>query len=157
MKLNPFPLIQILIPVAVVIAAITFALFWRKARTQAAPTPAAATDKKSWFAVGIALKNEDAPCFKRVYSATLDDRCTIEVTIKQWYRLGLFKSGELRQPNRRYVSFDPDAIADKIIDPVLVPLVEKAVAHIYAIDDEFRKSNPDQFTDESGAVWKRIP
>lgn len=64
-------------------------------------------------------------------------------------------SGELTQPNGRWVHFDPERIADKIIDPLLVPLVEKAVRAVFALDKAFMDSRPDRFTDEKDRVWVR--
>lgn len=95
----------------------------------------------------------DRPQFKRQYSATLSERGSIAVTMKTF--LGRTSSGELKQPNGRWVYFDPDNIADRIIDRDLVKLVEQAVAQIYELDRQFIAANPRSFTDDSGVVWSR--
>jgi hypothetical protein len=100
----------------------------------------------------------DIPEFKRVYSAKLagtDRHCTLKVTMRTW-SLGLSKSAELTQDNGRWVSFDPDNIAEKILDRALVPLIQQYVDEIYSLDEGFRKSDPAQFIDERGVAWRRV-
>lgn len=99
---------------------------------------------------------EDRPMFGREYSMPLDHR-SVKVTARSSSGLGRWLSGELTQSNGRWVLFDPDAIADKILDPALVPLVEKACREIMAIDDEFMASRPRSFVDEGGVTWVRQP
>lgn len=109
--------------------------------------------------ITIKDKPDDVPEFRRTYIKTLDSRAVIEVDIRERYGsftgTWLSKSGTLTQPDRRYVWFDPERIADKIIDPLLVPLVEQAVREIFAIDDAWRASKPRTFKDERGTVWTR--
>lgn len=96
----------------------------------------------------------DRPEFKRTYTAKLDNRCSIKLEIRTGYG-DRYKSGELTQPDGRYVLFDPERVADKIIDPTLVPLVEDACREILTLDREYVASNPDRFTDEGGHIWVR--
>lgn len=98
---------------------------------------------------------EDAPRFERTYRQKLDNRASIEITIKTYDPERLMKSGTLTQPNGKRVFFEPDAIADRIIDPVLVPLVQKAVDEIFKLDSVYRKPLPDRYTDKSGTIWCR--
>lgn len=99
---------------------------------------------------------EDRPTFRRVYTCKLDGRATIKITMKTYtFGSGRFKSGELTQPNGRWVTFDPDAIADKILDPALVPLVEKACDQIARLDAAFMAMNPSEYTDDQGHIWRR--
>lgn len=104
----------------------------------------------------IALKEipEDVPAFKREYTARLDHRAVIKIDARTWSR-GRRYGGELSQPNGRWVLFDPERIADKILDPALVPLVERAVREIVAMDEAYMATNPDRFTDEKRQVWVR--
>lgn len=97
----------------------------------------------------------DRPKFERVYTSRLDDRASVKVSIKFSYSGGLSKSGELTQPNGRWVLFDPDAIADKILDPALVPLVRGFVDEIYAADRAYRNGGLAEFIDEAGVKWRR--
>lgn len=111
--------------------------------------------------VGIApditeeLEREDYPVFRRIYRSKIDDRC--RVTIKA--RTTMFRErdldGELTQTNGRWVLFDPRAIADKILDPVLVPKIQAVVDRVRIIDAEFLRSGTSEFTDRGGARWVR--
>ena len=96
---------------------------------------------------------EEVPQFARVYRKQLDNSA-LKVTIKTYDGM-LMKSGELTQENGRWMLFDPDAVADKILDSHLVPLVQAAVDQIAQIDKLFRESPPDTYLDESGTQWRR--
>jgi hypothetical protein len=85
--------------------------------------PFATAQPEETRAITVKDIRADAPKFARSYTVKLDDRATLRVTIKSF--LGRYSSGELTQPNGRWVFFDPDRIADKILDPVLLPLVER--------------------------------
>lgn len=104
---------------------------------------------------GIEYSNvrEDVPEWGRVYRAKLDNRCQIEVTI--WDFLGRRSGATLTQPNGNSISFDIDRVADKIIDPILVPLVERAVSEIKSLDKQYIHSDRSQFIDENGDEWMR--
>ena len=95
------------------------------------------------------------PEFKREYRKSLSDGRMITITMRSWLFGGRRSNGELTQANGRWVLFDIDRIADKIIDPQLVPLVEEAVRQIVAIDNEYMKSSPSEFTDSKGQHWVR--
>lgn len=99
---------------------------------------------------------EYVPRFKRVYSARINERATIKIEIYSANGLGRMKSGELTQPNGRWVLFDPDAIANQILDPILVPLVQRYVDAVYTLDKQFLSSDPGYFTDERGVKWQRV-
>jgi hypothetical protein len=106
---------------------------------------------------GISVENirEDVPKFERVYTARLDASATIKVTIRRsWGGSDLYKTGELTQPNGRWVLFDPNAIADKILDPALVPLVQKCVDEIYGLDRAYRSPEPSEFLDKRGVHYR---
>lgn len=101
----------------------------------------------------IELRREDAPAFRRTYTKRLDSRAVIEVEYRTGY--GRRSYGELTQPGGAHIYFDPDNVADKIIDPTLVPLVEATCEDIAKLDAAFIDSKPSQFTDENGTIWKR--
>lgn len=108
-------------------------------------------------ASGISIENVhgDVPEFKRVYTKRLDSRASIKVEMKMFLN-DLFQTGELTQPNGRWVMFDPDAIADKILDPVLVPLVQQCVDEIHAIDKTWRANENNEYTDKHGDTWRKV-
>jgi len=62
----------------------------------------------------------------------------------------------MTQHNGRWIIFEPERIADKIVDPVLVPLVEQFVKEVFALDKAFTESDPSEFVDESGTTWRKI-
>lgn len=105
--------------------------------------------------ISIELKPEDVPDFDRVYVTTIMRDIKLQVSIKHSYGDTLYSRGELTQPNGHWVLFEPDRIADKIIDPVLLPEVEEAVRLILEVDRDFRRDLPDHFFDESGQKWVR--
>ena len=97
------------------------------------------------------------PQFRREYRAKINDRASIIVWARSsWSKYRgheRYKYGQLVQPDGKYILFDPNAIAEKILDPILVPKIQLSVELIFAIDREFISGNPDSFIDESGTVW----
>jgi hypothetical protein len=53
--------------------------------------------------------------------------------------------------------FDPERVADKIIDPVLVAPVEALSAKILALDASWLAEAAKEYTDASGVTWRRQP
>lgn len=106
---------------------------------------------------GISIKDvrEERPDFRRVYSTKLADRGTATIEIRTFIGNSRYASGELRQNDGRWVLFEPERVADKIIDPVLVPLVEQFAKQVFALDKAFMASDPSEFIDESGATWRK--
>jgi hypothetical protein len=99
---------------------------------------------------------EDRPRFKREYTAKLDDGRSIKITVYSLFsRCDRTTNGELTQSNGRWVLFDPKNIADKILDPNLVPLIEGRVAEILRLDANFMSNAPGEFVDEDGTTWQR--
>jgi hypothetical protein len=103
----------------------------------------------------IAVKNvrEDRPKFGRAYSARLDERAVCTVVAKNFCGRSFY--GELRQPNGNSMWFDPDRVADRVLDPTLVPLVERFLKEVKRLDQEFMDSRPSLFVDEVGTTWVR--
>ena len=108
--------------------------------------------------LGIQIKNnpEDPPEFSRTYTAATTGGVVVEVDIKNWrYSSDTYTNGVLTQPDGKWIIFDVKRVADKIIDPILLPSVEALVKEILAIDAAFRKTKPTEFTDEKGVTWVR--
>ncbi len=101
-------------------------------------------------------KPGDRPKFERVYSAGLTNGRSIIVKCHTSYGGDRYKSGEMDQPGGRWILFDPDAVADKIIDPGLVSLVQSRCDEIAKIDKAYIASAPSEFIDEGGVRWRRV-
>jgi hypothetical protein len=99
---------------------------------------------------------EAAPQFKRIYTAKLNDRASIKLTVRTFMNSRMW-SGKLTQPNGRWVLFDPKAVADKILDQILLPLVKDRCREAFSLDREFLNSHPREYVDEHGAIWRRCP
>lgn len=106
--------------------------------------------------IKITKHPQDRPRFKRLYNVDLNNRASMTITIYTLWKGTRTRNGQLTQPNGRWVLFDPDAVAEKILDPLLVPLIEQWVKKIYALDDEFISSRPNEFVDEDGISWRRM-
>lgn len=105
----------------------------------------------------IAIKNhrERRPEFKRTYSTTITRGIVLSVTIRNGLG-GIYESGEMTQPGGKSIRFDPRNIADKIIDPVVLPEATAAAKVILSLDAGYRKAIPSEFTDEGGVRWRRV-
>lgn len=105
---------------------------------------------------GIEIKEhrEDRPEFKRTYITTVGDGFRIEVSLRTW-AYGRMDSSMLYQKNGKWISFEVKAVADKIIDRELYPLVQSAVDEILRLDKEYMDSKPSEFTDDTGSIWRR--
>lgn len=114
-------------------------------------------DKIATTESGISIKavREDAPKFKREYTAKLDDGRSIKVTMYTIWRGRRTSNGELTQRDGKWVLFDPERVAEKILDPALVPKINARVKEIFSLDRAFMHNQPGEFTDETGAVWRR--
>lgn len=66
----------------------------------------------------------------------------------------VLRSGELDQGSK-WVLFDPEYPADKILDRDILPAVQSKAALILAADKSFRSSRPTQYTDSDGVTWRR--
>lgn len=99
----------------------------------------------------------DIPEFQRVYTVHINKDVVMKITIRNLrYFLGVLRDGELDQTGGRWVMFEPERPADKILDREILPLVEKYCQQIIQIDNKWRESKPNEFTDERGVVWRRV-
>lgn len=106
--------------------------------------------------ISVTLAREDAPKFKRKYTAALPAGGKIEIEIRNgWRGNGTYRTGTLTQRDGKWILFDPYAVADKIIDRDLRPIVESLTSQILLADAQFRQTPPVSFIDENGAAWRR--
>lgn len=101
---------------------------------------------------------EEGPRWRRRYVVTLPRNIKMTVEMRTYgaiYRgpADRYNSSQLTQPGGRWVLFDITAPADKILDPVLLPLVEEAARAILAQDAAFMATRRTQFVDETGVIW----
>ena len=107
-------------------------------------------------ASGIRVENvrNERPSFERNYTAKLErNNVTIEVRIRTF--LGRQGDGMLTQPGGRWVSFDPKTVAEKILDSILAEQVQSVCDEIFALDKAYMRSDPKEFTDDGGHIWRR--
>jgi hypothetical protein len=123
-------------------------------RTEVAPTPPIVEDAS---AIKVQDKRGDAPAFERVYKTQISQHVSMTITIKfYWEGRDLDTSGELDQTGGRWVLFEPERPADKILDRELLPIIESKCKQILAMDRKFRATNPSEFTDANGVKWQRV-
>lgn len=100
------------------------------------------------------VHDDDPPKFKRVYTKEI-----MNVVAKVTVYTSMFgareTSGELTQRGGRWVLFEPERVADKIIDRELSPLVQDFCDEVSKLDKEYMRSNPSEFTDTRGNTWRK--
>lgn len=96
---------------------------------------------------------EDEPKFERIYTVRLPRSCSMKIRMKTFF--GRHAYGELTQANGNCVWFEPERIADRILDRELVPVIERYVREIFAMDRAFMANKPKEFIDEKGQRWIR--
>lgn len=112
-----------------------------------------AQESNSGTGINIKQLREAKPQFAREYAVAISRDVKLEVTIK-WFLFGdTMKSGILTQTGGRWVVFDPERPADKILDRELLPEIQDRCAEILRLDKEWRANKPPEFTDENGNRW----
>lgn len=126
------------------------ALFvWWRNSTRTIPDPA-----HPELEVKVVDVAEDAPRFKREYAVVINEHVSMRITMRTIY--GRTSSrGELTQGSK-WVLFDPESPADKILDRQILPRVIAFCQTIQNMDAQYRRTPPSQFTDKSGHVWARV-
>lgn len=129
--------------------------FFRNDRntTKIAEEQPEAKDQDSPYKVSIVQKPEGQPQFCREYTAEVGDGFVVTLTRKTLCSRSW--TGEITQRDGRWVLFDPEQVADKVLDRDLVPLIEALVAQVDRMDREFMNSRPSEFVDENGTIWRR--
>lgn len=130
-----------------------FSLFQRDRNTTETEEQHETTDHGAPYKVTIVQRPEDQPQFSREYTAEIGDGFVVTLTRKTLYSRSW--SGEITQRDGKWVLFDPERVADKVLDRDLVPLIEALVAQVDRMDREFMNSRPSEFVDENGTLWRR--
>ena len=117
------------------------------------------TRSDSGSRIKITTPAEDPPEFVRVYESNVStsrDTYRVKVTryTSRWKERDT-RLGELTQSNGKWVLFDPEHVADKIIDRELTPLVQRLCEDMLRMDREFMASKPGEFKDSRGGVWRK--
>lgn len=107
------------------------------------------------FAITSTIVPEPLPEFQRIYSARIMRGIEIKLTIKQFCG-GMLRHGELTQPDGKWLLFEPERIADKIIDPILLPEVTRVVEEMMNADKKWRGSSISEFKNKNGETWKLV-
>lgn len=104
----------------------------------------------------IKVEAEDCPAFFRHYLLPLPRNMRLEIDAKTIHGNRRY-TGWLWQWDGKVVGFDPQSVADRILDRDLVPVLEKVCPVIIAADQLFLNS-PDssQYTDKTGQRWMRV-
>jgi hypothetical protein len=107
----------------------------------------------------------DPPEFKRKYSAKLSSKPGLTMTLECENDRILKERhcvATIRQPDEKSVSFTVggayaayDSIADKIIDPVIVPEVKRLAAEMHLQDVKYMLSEPSEFKTSDGNRWHK--
>lgn len=104
---------------------------------------------------GVVVKDipQDPPAFEREYSEQITPDVAVIVKMKTYAfgRSDLY--AELKQADGKYVFFSIHRVAEKIIQPELVPLVERSVQKILAMDRAYMETPTREFTDTNGTRW----
>lgn len=106
---------------------------------------------------GIQIKDVrgDVPGFKREYKVAISPNVSMKISANSYNSGTRYFQGELDQSGGRWVLFDPESPADKILDRELLPIIQRFCTQILALDRAFVKSAPREYMDESGVIWRR--
>jgi hypothetical protein len=102
---------------------------------------------------------EDPPRFGRNYTVRIADGAKVSIDMHNCsvYRERRVASALAIQADGRRIAFEPSAIADKSLDPRVVPLIAAACRAIRHADDVYMASDETkQFTDNMGVTWRRV-
>lgn len=95
---------------------------------------------------------EEYLSLERNYSARLPNGYLVRLSSRRFLGKRSVYYGSMEQPDGRRVSFDPKAVADRVIVPALVPEIEALVRQVQAIDAE-----PTELVDRNGGGrWRRV-
>lgn len=104
--------------------------------------------------IEVKLTPEDPPEFERIYTTRISDQVSMKIRTKHAYS-SIMYFGELNQTGGRWVLFEPERPADKILDRELLPLIEERCRQIIVADKAFRNAAPEIYIDTSGVKWSR--
>ena len=98
---------------------------------------------------------DDTPRITRIYTQKLAEGFKVELTAKnRYFRSQRDYSGILTQLDGSWIFFNPENIAERIINKQLVPQVEDFVAKALVLD---RADTLTEFMDEQKRIWVLKP
>jgi len=103
-------------------------------------------------------RDQHCPEMKRTYKAPLSNGRSMEIEFRTtyWNSGRRDTSAMIFQADRsKYLFFRTEAVADEILDPELVPQVQKYLLEMFRLDQEFLNSDPKEYTDSKGIKWTR--
>lgn len=110
----------------------------------------------------VTNRNEEVPKFNRVYKIPLISKPGLTMTVESRYLYGGYAGDKiyyfittLSQSDGSSIIFDPEKVADKVIDKTIIPEIIRIFQDIQQIDKEYRASRPPSFVDEEGITWNR--
>jgi hypothetical protein len=131
-----------------------------KPRPVVAPStlPALTGQRELSLPIKVTDVREDAPEFRRDYESVIVRGIKVKISVRRgFFRGSYYKSGELTQPNGKWVLFDPEDVADKILDPEILGEVERVCSDIIAMDNAWRSEPKRAFVDKNGQQWVAAP
>lgn len=126
---------------------------WFKNKIQSDPTPEPLPEVTIFTVV-----DSNCPEMRRKYKAPLTNGRWIEIEFRsRTWASGIDRdtTAFLYQSRNKWLIFRINAIAENILDPELVPQVEKYVAEMIRLDDAYITSIPKEFVDSKGVKWVR--
>lgn len=148
-----FALVIVLVALALLAMGI---YFYRRAKPDMPRAPSSQDEPSDITARDVP---PDAPPFGRQYRATVNiprGPFVIEINMEtSKYRGRTDRYSTVTQPNGTWILFNPNAVADKILDRELYPHVQRIADQALAMDAKYVEEQPDTFTDAAGTTWRR--
>lgn len=103
------------------------------------------------------LRDSNSPEMKRRYTVQLTKGRWMEAEFRTQWNGKRDYSTFVYQSNSKWLLIRFDGIADQVLDPELVPLIEKYKTEMFRLDAEFIEIIPTEYTDKNGTTWLRKP
>lgn len=110
---------------------------------------------------GILIREDnERPKLKRIYVKHLDGNFKgFRIDLTREYRSSYSNErdgyGTITQPDGKWVLVSMGRVAHEILNAELAPIIEEVLGQMAAIDQEWVRSNPTEWTDDRGVTWVR--